>query len=64
MEDLFWYLLNSLTNKVGMKATIGDVDVLGIIYSVLIRTKPMTIIRMIGKNCLKRSRIIIPHLDP
>jgi hypothetical protein len=26
MEDLFWYLLNSLTNKVGMRATIGDVD--------------------------------------
>jgi len=29
MEDLFWYLMNSLTNKVGMRATIGDVDVLG-----------------------------------
>jgi hypothetical protein len=29
MEDLFWYLLNSLTNKVGMRATIGDIDVLG-----------------------------------
>jgi len=29
MEDLFWYLINSLTNKVGMRATIGDVDVLG-----------------------------------
>ena len=29
MDDLFWYLLNSLTNKVGMQATIGDIDVLG-----------------------------------
>ena len=29
MEDLFWYILNSLTNKVGMRATIGDIDVLG-----------------------------------
>lgn len=29
MEDLFWYMLNSLTNKVGMRATIGDIDVLG-----------------------------------
>jgi hypothetical protein len=29
MGDLFWYLINSLTNKVGMRATIGDVDVLG-----------------------------------
>jgi hypothetical protein len=29
MEDVFWYLINSLTNKVGMRATIGDVDVLG-----------------------------------
>lgn len=29
MIDLFWYLLNSLTNKVGMRATIGDIDVLG-----------------------------------
>ena len=29
MEDLYWYLINSLTNKVGMRATIGDIDVLG-----------------------------------
>ena len=29
MEDLFWYMLNSLTNKVGMRATIGDIDDLG-----------------------------------
>jgi len=29
MEDLFWYMLNSLTNKVGMRSTIGDIDVLG-----------------------------------
>ncbi len=29
MEDVFWYLINSLTNKVGMRATIGDIDVLG-----------------------------------
>ena len=29
MDDLFWYLLNSLTNKVGMRATIGDIDPLG-----------------------------------
>lgn len=28
MEDVFWYLLNSLTNKVGMRATIGDIDAL------------------------------------
>jgi len=28
MEDLFWYMLNSLTNKVGMRATIGDINVL------------------------------------
>jgi hypothetical protein len=28
MENLFWYMLNSLTNKVGMRATIGDIDVL------------------------------------
>jgi hypothetical protein len=29
MEDLYWYMLNSLTNKVGMRATIGEIDVLG-----------------------------------
>jgi hypothetical protein len=29
MDDLFWYMLNSLINKVGMRATIGDIDVLG-----------------------------------
>jgi len=29
MEDLFWYMLNSLTNKVGMRATIGNIDILG-----------------------------------
>jgi hypothetical protein len=29
MEDVFWYLINSLTNKVGMRATIGDIDALG-----------------------------------
>ncbi len=29
MEELFWYLINSLTNKVGMRATIGDVNLLG-----------------------------------
>jgi hypothetical protein len=28
MEDLFWYMLNSLTNKISMKATIGDIDML------------------------------------
>jgi hypothetical protein len=28
MDDLFWYMLNSLTNKVGMRATIGDIDML------------------------------------
>jgi hypothetical protein len=28
MQDLFWYMLNSLTNKVGMRATIGDIDLL------------------------------------
>ena len=26
MNDVFWHLLNSLTNKVGMRATIGDID--------------------------------------
>jgi hypothetical protein len=30
MEDLFWNLLNSLTNKVGMRATTGNIDVLGL----------------------------------
>ena len=29
MEDGFWYLINSLTNKSGMRATIGDIDALG-----------------------------------
>ena len=29
MEDLFWYLLNSLINKVGMRPSIGNIDVLG-----------------------------------
>lgn len=29
MPDLFWYLVNSLTNKVGMRATIGEIDPLG-----------------------------------
>ena len=29
MDDLFWYMLNSLTNKVGMRATIGSIDLLG-----------------------------------
>ncbi len=29
MEDLFWYLMNSLTNKVGMRATIGNIDAIG-----------------------------------
>ena len=29
MEDVYWYMLSSLTNKVGMRATIGDIDVLG-----------------------------------
>jgi hypothetical protein len=29
MEDVYWYMLNSLTNKVGMRATIGDIDILG-----------------------------------
>ena len=24
--DVFWHLLNSLTNKAGMRATIGDID--------------------------------------
>jgi hypothetical protein len=28
MEDIYWYMLNSLTNKVGMRATIGDIDML------------------------------------
>ncbi len=26
IHDVFWHLLNSLTNKVGMRATIGDID--------------------------------------
>ena len=26
MYDVFWHLLNSLTNKAGMRATIGDID--------------------------------------
>ncbi|MFC1817301.1 hypothetical protein ACFL0M_15530, partial [Thermodesulfobacteriota bacterium] len=26
MPDLFWHLIYSLTNKVGMRATIGDID--------------------------------------
>jgi hypothetical protein len=26
MYDVFWHLVNSLTNKVGMRATIGDID--------------------------------------
>jgi hypothetical protein len=26
MHDVFWHLLNSLTNKVGMRATIGSID--------------------------------------
>ncbi len=29
MQDVFWHMLNSLTNKVGMRATIGDIDPLG-----------------------------------
>jgi hypothetical protein len=28
MEDVYWHLINSLTNKVGMRATIGDIDAL------------------------------------
>ena len=27
-QDLFWHLIYSLTNKVGMRATIGDIDTL------------------------------------
>ena len=26
MNDIFWHLINSLTNKVGMRATIADID--------------------------------------
>ena len=26
MHDVFWHLVNSLTNKVGMRASIGDID--------------------------------------
>jgi hypothetical protein len=29
MHDVFWHLVNSLTNKVGMRATIGKIDPLG-----------------------------------
>jgi len=28
MDDLLWYMLNSLTNKISMKATVGDIDLL------------------------------------
>ncbi len=28
MEDVFWHLINSLTNKVGMRTTIGDINAL------------------------------------
>ena len=26
MQDVYWHFLNSLTNKVGMRSTIGDID--------------------------------------
>ena len=26
LHDVFWHLVNSLTNKVGMRATIGNID--------------------------------------
>ena len=29
LYDVFWHLLSSLTNKAGMRATIGDIDPLG-----------------------------------
>ncbi len=29
MQDVFWHMLNSLTNKVGMRATIGVINPLG-----------------------------------
>ena len=29
MQDVFWHMVHSLTNKVGMRATIGDIDSIG-----------------------------------
>ena len=52
MHDVFWHLVNSLTNKVGMRASIGDIDSLEPFLFGFDLGKPTLIIGIIGNSCL------------